>query len=190
MCVVCPCVLTLGLCMGYFKTQVTHPSLRALFSHTWTTTHLSVNRLDCQGHLCCPLLSFHVQTLITLSFSSHFKDWIPLLHLIFILFTMFFSRPSLIFHPVYALICSVFLLLPSPLYVLFLTLMGVSEDHEAMCRAKGLVLSLIRNWGGALHGEYELEHPSWEDVSVTASSTYCQSDSKSNTSGEGGTENT
>ncbi|TNN89314.1 hypothetical protein EYF80_000602 [Liparis tanakae] len=49
---------------------------------------------------------------------------------------------------------------------------GRFGGHEAMCWAKGLALSLIRSWGGALHGELEPECPSREDVSVTALSTY------------------
>lgn len=118
---VCPCVFTSGPCVRRFKPPVTHPSLSALFSSTWITTHLSMNRLDCQGHSWYPLLCFHVQTL----------------HLL-----LSFTLPRIIFFSHYFV--STF---PSPLlFVIFLTLKFGSEDREAMCRAKGLVLSSIRTW--------------------------------------------
>lgn len=86
-----------SLCKTLNPGSHTHTSHRALFSHTWTTTHLSINRLDCQGHLCGPLLSFRAQTLITCSFSSHSQIWIHLLHFFnFLLFLLsFLFTPSL-----------------------------------------------------------------------------------------------
>lgn len=58
-----------------------------------------------------------------------------------------------------------------------------------MCRTQGLTLSLIRSQGGTFH-KAEPECPSREEVSVTALSTYCQSDSEGETSTDGGSVNT
>lgn len=55
MCVVCPREFTPGLCVR--TPGRTHASQRALFSHTRTTTRLSMNRLERQGHLRCAHLA-------------------------------------------------------------------------------------------------------------------------------------
>lgn len=154
------------LCMWDTWPWVTHTSQRALFSHTWTTSHLSINRLDPQGHLCCPVLSFPALSspaLFHRALSESSPD--------FLSFSI--HSPSFSSSPALCLLC-------------FLTLMGGSgsEVHEA--RAEGLALSLIRNQERVLHWQFEPECPSWEEVSVTALSTYCQSDCESNTSRDGG----
>lgn len=56
MCVACSCVYR-----GPSVCKTLNPGSRACsrvpcFPHTCITTHLSINRLDCQGHFCCPLL--------------------------------------------------------------------------------------------------------------------------------------
>lgn len=194
MCVVCPCVFTPGLCVRHLTPGHTHIPESLVFPHmdhnTLIYEQIRLSRSPLLPTLLFPCTnSHHLLFCFTLSNLSPPSSFLTLFFVPFVpLFSLSWHLCLLIISPLKFLIYFSFF---APLYfVLFLTLTGGSGGHEAMCRAKGLALSLIRNWGGALHGGLEPECPSWEDVSVTALSTYCQSDSESITSRDRGAVNT
>lgn len=173
MCCVFLCVHPWSVCKTLNPGSHTHKSQRALFF-----PHMDHNTLICKQirRSGSPLLPL---PLIPCS-NSH--------HLLFFFILLNLNPPLNFYFLLYPDLCvSSFSKAPPSYPMFFFSHWWVQGGHEAMCRVKGLALSLIRNWGGVLHGKLGPECPSWEDVSVTALSTYCQSDSESNTSRDRGT---